>query len=122
MVLFLNYLPWMILSLGAYLTYKATKLKPAIKRNSRVALTVVGTFAAMIILQGLTAGYIPKKRSSEVKIPAPTFEHTETEIQNRLRRPERLGDESEERFKEKTDWQQHKRDEAAKAGKAEVSE
>ena len=114
MVLLLNYLPAIILAIGAFALYKSFKMKHGKKRNRAMFLSVVGTVISMVLLQGLTAGYIPKQRSSEVKIPAPHFESSDAEIENRLRAAKRLGDESEERFNEKTDWRQHKRDEELK--------
>lgn len=114
MVLLLNYLPVIILAFGAFALYKSFKMEHGKKRNRSMFLSVVGTVVAMVLLQGLTAGYIPKNRSSEVKIPSPAFDTPEAEIENRLRSPERLGDESESRFNAKTDWRQHKRDEQLK--------
>lgn len=108
MVLLLNYLPWIIAAIGIFLVFK-------VKGNRSVAFVVVGTIAALILLQGLTAGYIPKMRSSEVKIPATAFEPVEGEMQDRLRSPQLLGKDSASRASELTDWRQHKRDEAAKA-------
>jgi hypothetical protein len=84
-------------------------------------VTALATVIAMALLQGLTAGYIPKMRSSEVKIPAPAFEQSEAVIEDRLRSPKRLGAESEARFEAKTDWRQHKRDEQAKTETAEAA-
>ncbi len=116
MVLLLNYLPWIIVLIGIFLFWKAINLPVDHPRRKRyVGAVILGTVLSIITLNGLTAGYIPKQRSSEVKIGLPAFEASQAEIQDRLRKPERLGEESEARFNEKTDWRQHLRDEEAKA-------
>lgn len=103
MVLLLNYLPWIIIAIGAVAVYKSVTLAGPASIKA-VFFSVIGTLIALVILQGVTAGYLPKNPSSHVKIPSPEFEPTDAEIQNRLRSPPRLGAESEERFNAKTEW------------------
>lgn len=115
MVLLLNYLPLIIGLIGGYFFWKAYEMEKGTKRNKRMGLVVAITLATFILFTGLTNGYIPKNRSSEVKIPYPEFQTSETIVEDRLRSPERLGEESEARFKEKTDWRQNLRNEEEKA-------
>lgn len=114
MVLLLNYLPWIIAVLGIIAIYKSYKIENSTKRKKAVVISALTTITLMVVLQGLTAGYIPKKRSSEVKIPAPSFEPAQAVIQDNLRAPRLEVIDSEARFNELTDWKQHKRDEEAK--------
>jgi hypothetical protein len=113
MVLLLNYLPLLIIVSGIFALYKSVKMEKGPKRKRTVIASTFGTVLALMLVQGLTAGYIPKNRSSEVKIPVPSFDTPEVEIQNNLLSPKRLNEESEARFNAKTDWRQHKRDEEA---------
>lgn len=109
MVLLLNYLPWIIIAIGGFFIYKFA-MKKQVKA---VTISVISTIVSLVVLQGLTAGYIPKVRSSDTKIGAPAFEVSEAEIKNIQRRPARLGEDSEARFNEKTDWRKHMADRAA---------
>ncbi len=88
--------------------WRFARLEPTSPHRIKgMVLSGLVTVFFLVLVQGLTNGYITKNSSSANKIPAPTFEHTNTEIENRLRAPERLGLESEKRFQEKMDWRQH---------------
>lgn len=115
MVLLLNYLPLIIGFIGGYFLWKAYVMEKGAKRNKRMVLVVAVTLAIFILFTGLTNGYIPKNRSSEVKIPYPEFRASEATVENRLRSPEGSSEERAARFTEKTDWRQNLRDEEKKA-------
>ena len=119
MVIILNYLPWIIIALGVAILYKVLRKPAGPKRNNMAAFIVAFTIASFLLLQGLTAGYIPKKRSSETKIAAPAFETAEATMQDKLRSPALTADAREAKFKEQTDWRKHKRDEIEKVKDAE---
>ena len=115
MVLFLNYLPWIIAVLGVYATFKCYTRKDASKRIRSAAISFGVTLVALVLLQGLTAGYIPKVRSSETKIEVTEFEPAEGEMQDRLRSPTLTPEAREARLNQMTDWKQQQRDEKVKA-------
>lgn len=115
MVLLLNYLPLIVVLVGAYFFWKAVGTKDTSKRNKRMAAVVISTLASLVLIAGLTNGYIPKNRSSEVKIPYPEFQASEATVENRLRSPEGSKEEREARFNEKVDWRQNLRNENEKA-------
>ena len=113
MVILLNYLPWIILFLGAFITYKVFKAPASPKRNNRVAFVISATIGSMIVFQGLSNGYIPKTRSSEVKIPSPEFATTEAVMQDKLRSPKLTDEERTKRFNDQTDWRKRNTEETA---------
>lgn len=115
MVILLNYLPLIIFAVGAFAFYKVYKSADKEKRNKRLGLVAVLTIASLVAVNGLTSGYIPKQRSSEVGIPMPAFEPRNTKIDNRLREPMLNPEESDERFQKLTDWRQNLRDAEEKA-------
>lgn len=104
MVLLLNYLPWIIACIGVYSIWRVMNRVPRDKQFKPVVVRLIITVVAILLLQGLTAGYIPKNPSSSVGIGMPEFEQSDAEIANHLRSPQRLGEESEKRFNDKTDW------------------
>lgn len=119
MVILLNYLPLIIFAVGAFAFFTVYKSANKEKRNKRLGLVVVLTIASLVTVNGLTSGYIPKQRSSEVGIPMPEFAPKDAKIENRLREPMLNSEQSDERFQRLTDWRQNLRDEEAKASEAE---
>ena len=118
MVLLLNYLPWIIAIIGVFAVYKSFNIEKTPARIRALAISLFGTIFALVLLQALTAGYIPKARSSEVGIANPAFENSTAEIENRLRSPEYTSKESEDRLAEKSDWRKNK--EPVKAQESDV--
>lgn len=104
MVLLLNYLPWIIFAIGVFAFYKATRIGEVSKRKRYAIISVVATIVALLLLQGLTAGYIPKKRSSNVGIGSPQFETSEAVIQDRLRPNAKTDEERAKNLEEISEW------------------
>lgn len=108
MIVALNYLPFLIIAIGAYFTYRnivAKKYKPA-------GIVAAVTVAAVILLNSLTPSYMPKGTVRENPVPA--FEPSQAEIQNRLREPV---PEAEQRqiLEEKLDWEEKAEESKPKA-------
>ena len=118
MVALLNYLPYIILALGFFVSYKIWK-RNGVDRNKQLIVAAITTFVLLLTLQILSAGYIPKNRASSVGIGMPEFEQTEAQVENRLRSPELDSKQSEAKVKEISDWRKDKADrEATKDGQA----
>ena len=107
MVALLNYMPYIIIALGIFVAYKVWKSN-GVDRNKQLIITGITTFVLLLVLQVLTAGYIPKNRASNVGIGMPEFEQSEAQIENRLRSPELDSKASEEKIKEISDWRKDK--------------
>lgn len=99
MVLFLNYLPWVVLfGLIGLSIYMWTKGK---WQAGRSLLVTIGAFVAFALIQAATPSYMPK---AEVKhLPNPSFEQPAAEVEDRLKKPELTTEEREKRFDEKFD-------------------
>lgn len=112
MVLFLNYLPYLIILVGlglvflAHKKYAANPTEAAQQRYSNQVIWVtIATIALLIILSGLTAGYIPK--AGVMRIAPPDYSEEPTEprkVEDRLRKPKYDADESKKRFDDMVDW------------------
>lgn len=100
MVLFLNYLHWIII-IGCGFIVGVYMHKGYYRR---VGLVVLLMAVSLFLIQSLSAGYIPKRRASSVAIPNPTFEEKNLEIENRLHSPTHTREESEKRFEDKVNW------------------
>ena len=107
MVALLNYMPYIILALGFFVSYKIAR-RNGVDRNKQLIVTGITTFVLLLALQVLTAGYIPKNRASNVGIGMPEFEQSEAQVENRLRSPELDSKASEEKIKEISDWRKDK--------------
>ncbi len=107
MVALLNYMPYIILALGIFVAYKVWK-RNGVDRHKQLIVTGITTFVLLLVLQVLTAGYIPKNRASSVGIGMPEFEQSEAQVENRLRSPALDSKASEEKVKEISDWRKDK--------------
>ena len=107
MVALLNYLPYIIIALGFYVGYRVWR-KNGVDRHKQLIVTGITTFVLLLVLQVLTAGYIPKNRASNVGIGMPEFEQSEAQVENRLRSPALDSKASEEKVKEMSDWRKDK--------------
>lgn len=97
MVIFLNYLPWLILLTSAGIGYYW--LRKGKLSTKRVLALAAGTVAVIVLLQAATPSYMPK---AEVKrLPNPQFEQKEAEVEDRLKKPELSTEERQKRFDEK---------------------
>lgn len=107
MTLFLNYLPYIVLIVGAYIFYKQW-VKYAGDRNMqyrRMIQIVLGVVAILFVIMALSPTYSPTLRSERVSNPSFYIPSNDVPpVQNRLRQPARTGEESQERFEEITDW------------------
>lgn len=103
MVALLNYMPYIVIAVGVAVAYNFWRRngQNAIKQ---ILATALITGVAIVVLQALTAGYIPKHKASNVGVPAPEFSETEKPIENRLRAPEMTPEERAKKLKEDTDW------------------
>lgn len=113
MVALLNYLPYIIIALGFYVGYRVWR-KNGVDRHKQLIVTGITTFVLLLVLQVLTAGYIPKMRASNVGIGMPEFEQSEAQVQNRLRSPALDSKASEQKVKEISDWRKDKAEREAK--------
>lgn len=115
LVLFLNYLPWIVLFVSVYVAYYFYKKYKDDKHTQlkRLGQTFFGFVFIQVTLMALTAGFIPK--AGVPQFYNPTFEEApeSVTIQDNLRSPVRTADESEKRFNELIDWR------AAKAAREE---
>lgn len=107
MVALLNYLPYIIIALGFYVGYRVWR-KNGVDRHKQLIVTGITTFVLLLVLQVLTAGYIPKNRASNVGIGMPEFEQSEAQVENRLRSPALDSKASEQKVKEISDWRKDK--------------
>lgn len=99
MVLFLNYLPWMLFSAALYLTYLHYRKEWSGWLWQWLVVAVLLTLA----LQALSnSGVIP--RGGVEPLPTPAFDESKQEVQDRLRKPERNTEESDERLKSLSEW------------------
>lgn len=101
MILLLNYLPWLIVLLSLYLACRVYH------KNKRLAIYVLvaGAVAVRLLLMLAATSYIPKGTVAPLGNPA--FDASTTEVQDRLRKPERDSKESAEHLKELSDWRKH---------------
>lgn len=113
MVLFLNYLPYLIIALGLYLCYRASvKHKGTDKVGKRIVLWLSLTIIAVIGLRAVSNGYLGKEVGA--KLETPTVEELATEaeeaapIRDVLRKPPKTAEESDKDFKALTDWRADK--------------
>ncbi len=109
MVLFLNYLPYLIIALGLFLCYRASvKHKGTDKVGKRIVLWLALTIVALIALRAVSNGYLGKAVGA--KLETPTVEELATEaeeaapIKDVLRKPDRTAEESDKHFAGLTDW------------------
>lgn len=105
MVLFLNYLPWLLVAVCCWLAYSQAKKKVW---DRFIGWLMVGLVLAVALQALSNSSYLP--RGTVEPIPAPSFEESEKEVQDRLRKPERNTEESDERLKELSDWRKHKKE------------
>ena len=103
MVALLNYMPYIVIAFGVAVAYKFWRRNDP-NRIKQMLITALLTGLAVLVLQVLTAGYIPKHKASNVGIPAPEFSETEKPFENRLRAPEMTPEERAKKLKEDTDW------------------
>lgn len=113
MVLFLNYLPYLIIALGLFLCYRASvKHKGTDKVGKRIVLWLALTIVALIALRAVSNGYLGKAVGA--KLETPTVEELATEaeeaapIKDVLRKPDRTAEESDKHFAALTDWRADK--------------
>lgn len=111
MVLLLNYLPYIILAIAAYIGYKQFKKHKddTTKKYERLIQVALGTITIQIILMALTASYMPK--GSVAKLGNPTFdipEYNAPQIEDRLRKPVKTAEEAKKDFDEMVDWRKSK--------------
>ena len=99
MVALLNFLPALIVAGALYLTYRWHK-KKTLNRETGLGL-FVGMVVVLTILNSITPSYMPK--GDVRKLPNPTFEKSDAEIQDRNRKPELTTEERQQRFDEKFD-------------------
>lgn len=99
MVILLNYLPWIAVAVAfavGYRMHKSGKLT-----FSKGVIIAAVTVLVIGILQAATPSYMPKP---EVKrLPNPTFEQRDAEVEDRLKKPELSTEERQQRFDEKFD-------------------
>lgn len=99
MIALLNYLPYALIAIGAYLVYRSVLAK----KYQTAAWHAFVTICLVILLNSLTPSYMPKGTVRDNTVPA--FEPSQAEIQNRLREPV---PEAEQRkaLEDKLDWEQ----------------
>lgn len=116
MVLILNYLPYILIAVGAYLCYYfAKKHKGTDKVGKRIVATVLATIASWFILAALTASYMPKGTVERIPVPDYTQDpnsETKPKLENRLLDTTKPAEETQKKFDAMTDWR------AAKAERA----
>lgn len=114
MVLFLNYLPYIIIALGIYLCfYFAKKYRGTDKVGKSIVITVLSVIASWFILAALTASYMPK--GTVDRIPPPDFtqdkqSETAPKIEDRLLNTTKPADETQKKLDELSDWRAAKKE------------
>ena len=99
MVILLNYLPWFAVAVALFVGYRLNKVGKLTFSKGVIIATV--TVLIIAILQATTPSYMPKP---EVKrLPNPTFEQKDLEMEDRLKKPELSTEQREKRFNEKFD-------------------
>lgn len=107
MVLLLNYLPYLFIALGLYLSifYFPKKYKGTDKVGKSIVITILATIASWFILAALTASYMPK--GTVERIPVPDFTQdpaVETKVENRLLNTAKPKEEAQKDFEAMVDW------------------
>lgn len=108
MILFLNYLPYIIIALGIYLCfYFAKKHKGTDKVGKRIVQTILAVIVSWFLLMALTAGYIPK--GGVPRAPVPDFTQDKTaenapKIENRLLNTAKPKEQAQSDFDKMVDW------------------
>lgn len=104
MILLLNLIPWLILVLGFFLFYRASKIETQPKRRNRMLTVAVATVLAIFVYNAAQPSYVPKGEArTTLELPVIDTAAPEIPVQNRLlvAKPEA---EQEAKFKEEFDW------------------
>lgn len=118
MVLFLNYLPLLLVVLFLFIAYKVNvKHKGNTKLQLRyTAFTVLGFLAAYTVLTALNITYFPKGTPASLDNPVIEAPAEEVVIQDRLLNTKKAPEKSKEDFDNMVDWRKAKADrDAARA-------
>jgi hypothetical protein len=109
MVLFLNYLPYIIIALALFIAYRCTKkYKGTDKVGKSLVLILSITIIALIGLRAVSNGYLGKAVGAKLETPTVGELATEAEeapaIKDVQRKPDRTAEESDKHFAGLTDW------------------
>lgn len=107
MILFLNYLPYLITALGIYLCfYFAKKHKGTDKVGKRIVQTIIATIVAWFVLIGLTNSYIPKGTVPRIAVPdyTPDLSVEQPKVENRLLNTVKPKEQAQADFDTMVDW------------------
>jgi hypothetical protein len=109
MVLFLNYLPYIIIALALFIAYRCTKkYKGTDKVGKSLVLIFAITIIALIGLRAVSNGYLGKAVGAKLETPTVDELATEAEetapVKDVLRKPDRTAEESDKQFAGLTDW------------------
>ena len=109
MVLFLNYLPYIIIALALFIAYRCTKkYKGTDKVGKSLVLILSIIIIALIGLRAVSNGYLGKAVGAKLETPTVGELATEAEeapaIKDVQRKPDRTAEESDKHFAGLTDW------------------
>ena len=108
MILLLNYLPYILVALGIWLTfYFAKKHKGTDKVGKRIVTTWIAVIVAWFILLALSNGYIPKGSVPRIEVPDYTVDpnaENAPKVENRLLNTAKPKEQAKADFDSMVDW------------------
>lgn len=112
MILLLNYLPYLIIALGAYLCYRATiKHKGTDKVGKSILMWIILTILTVFALRAVSTAYIGKPVGERLATPTiGQLVNEEAEappMRDVLRKPALTADESKALHDESMNWRKH---------------
>jgi len=113
MVLFLNYLPYILVALALFIAYRCTKkYKGTDKVGKSLVLILSITIIALIGLRAISNGYMGKNVGAKLETPTVGELEAKAEeapaIKDVQRKPDRTAEESDKHFASLTDWRADK--------------